>query len=262
MIGPVPRPRIFVGTLACGEAEREECLAAVAAQTGVSVTQAVVENLPELEAHNALWDAWEAAKASQDLFVKIDADTVLARPTALAEIAALFSDEAVTGAQILLHDFFTEQLIPGLNAFSRAVIFRRATDRLWTDRVDGGHRLVLKGESVRHLAPIGWHCRMPHPRQAFHFGLHRALKKQEAMIARCAEVWLVEHDEARAWALAGAMSARWLQHHVDYGDDRFQAAFRALADDAERSHRVERFAWQIATGVGAGGRRGAAGQRH
>jgi len=56
---------------------------------------------------------------------------------------------------------------------------------------------LLKGEAVRHLAPIGWHCRAPHPWQAFHFGLHRALKKQEAMIARCAAVWLVERDEAR-----------------------------------------------------------------
>src|SRR2546422_8522942 len=27
-------------------------------------------------------------------------------------------------------------------------------------------RVVLKGEPVRHLAPIGWHCRTPHPRQA------------------------------------------------------------------------------------------------
>ena len=121
---------------------------------------------------------------------------------------------------------------------------------------------MLKGESVRHLAPIGWHCRTPHPRQAFHFGLHRALKKQRAMIARCAEVWLVERDEARAWALAGAMSAVSWRHHSDYGDEHFQAVFRALADDAERGDRVERFAWQIAAGAGAGGRRGTAGQRH
>jgi len=262
VIGPVPWPRVFVGTLACGEAERVECSAAVAAQTGVSVTHAVIEDLPELEAHNALWDAWEAAKAGHDLFVKIDADTVLARPTALEEIAALFTDEAVTGAQILLHDFFTDQLIAGLNAFSRAVTFRRATDRLWTDRVDGGHRMVLKGEPVRHLAPIGWHCRAPHPCQAFHFGLHRALKEQEAMIARCAAVWLVERDDARAWALAGAMSAGALRHHVDYGDAGFQAAFSALADEVERGDRVERFARQMVEGMGAGETRGAARQRH
>lgn len=226
------------------------------------MTHAVIENLPELEAHNTLWDAWEAAKAAHDLFVKIDADTVLARPTALAEIAELFTDEAVTGAQILLHDYFTDQLIAGLNVFSVAVTFRRATDRLWTDRVDAGHRRVLKGDSVRHLAPIGWHCPMPHPGQAFHFGLHRALKQQAAVIARCAEVWLVERDEARAWALAGAMSSQSLRHHFDYGDSHFQEAFQVLARDPERTDRVERFARQMLAGVGSGGRRGVAGQRH
>jgi hypothetical protein len=255
---PVPRPRIFVGTLACGEAERAECVAAVAAQTGVSVTHTIIENLPELEAHNALWDAWEAVKTRHDLFVKVDADTVLVRPTALEDVAALFTDEEVTGAQILLHDFFTDQLIAGLNAFSRAVTFRRATDRLWTDRVDGGHRRVLKGDPVRHLAPIGWHCRAPHPHQAFHFGLHRALKRQQAMIARCAEVWLVERDEARAWALVGAMSAERLRHHVDYGDAEFRAAVQAIAEETDVRDRVEGFARQIA----AGGWRDAAGQRH
>lgn len=257
MIGPGSTPRIFVGTLACGEAELDECVAVVAAQTGVAATHAVIENLPELEAHNALWDAWDKAKAEHDLFVKVDADTVLTRPTALAEVAALFADRAVTGAQILLHDFFTDQLIAGLNSFSPAVTFRRGTDRLWTDRVDSGHRVVLKGEPVRHLAPIGWHCRAPHARQAFHFGLHRALKNQGAMIARCAALWLGDRDEARGWALAGAMTAGTLRDHVDYGADRFQAAFRALASDPGRSERVAVFARRI-----SGGGRGASGQRH
>src|SRR5207244_7805729 len=124
------------------------------------------------------------------------------------------------------------------------------------------HGVVLKGEPVRRLAPIGWHCRAPHPCQAFHFGRHRALKEQEAMIARCAGVWLVERDDARAWALAGAMSAGALRHHVDYGDAGFQAAFSALADEVERGDRVERFARPTVEGRGAGGTGGAARERH
>lgn len=82
------------------------------------------------------------------------------------------------------------------------------------------------------------------------------------MIARCAAVWLVERDDARAWALAGAMSAGALRHHVDYGDAGFQAAFSALADEVERGDRVERFARQMVEGMGAGETRGAARQRH
>jgi hypothetical protein len=242
--------RIFVGTLACGEAERDECRAAVAAQTGVVVTHQMIEGLPELEAHNALWEAWSKVRTSHDLFVKIDADTILIRTTALAEIAALFADPEVTGAQILLHDYFTNRLIAGLNAFSGKVAFKAGTDRLFTDRVDTGHKKVLKGEAVQYLAPIGWHCRNPHPRQAFHFGLHRAYKKQMEVVARTAAVWLEKHDTGREWALAGAMSAGWrLRRHFDYRDARFEAAFQALQNDTARTARIEAFARRAARGA-------------
>ena len=244
------QPRVFVGTLACGEAELPDCRTAVSAQQGVSVTHTVIEGLPELEAHNALWSAWEAHKSDHDLFVKVDADTILIRDTALSEIAALFKNPSVTGAQILLHDYFTDGLIPGLNSFSRDVVFRRASNRLMPDRVDAGHNTVLKGDVVRHLAPIGWHCRSPHPLQAFHFGLHRALKKQDDYIARCAEVWLNRRDEARGWALTGAKCAGWrTRQHFDYNDTKFRALFESQQADARRLESVEKFAVRIAKQV-------------
>lgn len=237
-------PRIFVGTLACGEAELGECTAAIAAQEGVVVEHLVISDLPELEAHNRLWSAWRERRGRHDLFVKVDADTILARGTALAEVAALFADPDVTGAQVLLHDYFTDTLIAGLNAFSPVVEFGEAGNRLFPDRVDTGHRVVLKGEATRHLAPIGWHCRAPHPRQAFHFGLHRQLKKQRDVIARVARAWLAAPDEGRGWALAGASAAGWwLRGHFDYADKRFTRSFERLAaDDAARRARVEDFA--------------------
>ena len=235
-------PRIFVGTLASGEAELEACCEAVRMQSGVAVTHSVIENLPELEAHNALWDAWDKARDQHDLFVKIDGDTILGRPTALVEIAALFARNDVTGAQILLHDYFTDRLIAGLNSFSKQVIFRRGTDRLFTDRVDMNHRIVLKGVEVQHLAPIGWHCRYPHPRQSFHFGLHRALKKQRDVIARCAEVWSRERDAARSWALTGAMAAGWkMRKEFDYSSRRFEVSFSDYEGSPDRLQKLEEF---------------------
>jgi hypothetical protein len=238
--------RIFVGTLAAGEAELEACRAAVRAQRGVRVTHHVIEGLPELAAHNALWTAWASHKTEHDLFVKIDADTVLARETALAEIAALFTDPEVTGAQILLHDYFTDRLIAGLNSFSKDVVFRVGSDRLFADRVDTGHHKVLRGASVAHLAPIGRHSPAPHPRQAFHFGLHRAFKRQTEVLSQCATVWLQHRDTPRSWALAGALSAGWrMRNHFDYADPRFQQAFDALQDTAIRNAKVERYARQM-----------------
>jgi len=238
-------PRIFVGTMASGEAELDACRAAVAAQRGVAVQHHEIRDLPELEAHNALWDAWDAAKAGFDLFVKIDADTVLIDDGALARVYALFAaDSSVTGAQILLHDYFTDSLIAGLNFFRPQVTFIRTANRLRPDVADAGHDRVLKGEVVAHLAPIGWHCLNPSPLQSFHFGLHRALKSQDETLCRVAGVWLRERDEARGWALAGAMTASfWMRRHFDYADARFQSAFEALrGDEAKREARVETYA--------------------
>lgn len=235
--------RIFVGTLASGEAEFEECCDAIGGQEGVAVTHHVISGLRELEAHNALWAAWERVKDEHDLMVKVDADTVLARPTALGEIYALFENPEVTGAQILLHDYFTDRLIAGLNAFSPAVVFKPAASRLFADHADSGHKVVLKGEPVAHLAPIGWHCTRPHARQAFHFGLHRALKRQREVIRRVAAVWLKERDEARFWALAGARAARWwMRFNTDYGGRQLQAAFAKIEADPRRIDRIDHYA--------------------
>ena len=236
-------PRIFVGTLACGEAEFNDCCRAIHDQQGVRVTHYVIADQPEFEAHNLLWEAWEQAKSQHALMVKVDADTVLSRATALAEIHALFADPAVTGAQILLHDYFTDRLIAGLNAFSPVVKFRHALSRLFADHADSNHNVVFKGESVAYLAPIGWHCTRPHPRQAFHYGLHRALKKQRNLIKQCAEVWLVKRDEPRSWALLGAMAAGWsLRNHFDYGNNRFETAFTRFEVNAERLAEIEDYA--------------------
>jgi hypothetical protein len=214
---------------------------------GVDITHHVIAHQPEFEAHNQLWAAWASAKAEHQLLVKVDADTVLSRPSALAEIHALFANPAVTGAQILLHDYFTDRLIAGLNAFSPAVRFKQASSRLFADHADSNHNVVLKGEAVAHLAPIGWHCIAPHPQQAFHFGLHRALKKQHEVIKRCAQVWLMKRDMPRSWAITGAMAAGWrLRKHFDYGDQRFQMAFDRYHTDEMRLAEVEAFALSIA----------------
>lgn len=242
-------PRIFVGTLTCGEAEIAESTAAIASQERVQVTHLIIADKGELEAHNELWEAWRARKSTHDLFVKVDGDTILNRSTALAEIAELFQNPKVTGAQILLHDYFTDSLIAGLNAFSPVVSFQNGTNRLFADRVDTNHQVVLKGDATRHMAPIGWHCRTPHPRQAFHFGLHRQLKRQYDVVGRVACAWLTVRDEVRGWALAGANAAGWrLRKHFDYADSEFERAFeRLLVDDEARIAAIERFARRVAT---------------
>ncbi len=235
-------PRIFVGTLSSGEAEFDECVAAVAAQSGITVTHHIIKNQPEFEAHNMLWAAWESQKHDHDLFVKIDADTVLNRDTALSDIYQLYLDPTVTGAQILLHDYFTDDLISGLNSFSPTVQFRPAQKRLFADHADFGHMKVLKGDAVKHLAPIGWHGKNPSPSQAFHFGFHRKMKGQTDVLKRTAVAWLKHGDDARGWAMAGAASAKWwMVGRSDYASATFQKCFAKIQNDVARKNTIEKF---------------------
>lgn len=202
-------PRIFVGTLYAGEAEFEESQNAIANQERVQIYHHVIKDLPEYEAHNRLWSAWNARKYDFDLFVKVDADTILNRATALAEIYALFEGD-VTGVQIPLWDYFTDDLINGLNAFSPAVVFKPSKSRLFADHADRGHKTVLKGDRVAHLAPIGFHAKYPNPKQAFAYGYRRALKGQTDVLHKLRAAYLSKRGEGRAWALYGASCAtKW-----------------------------------------------------
>lgn len=202
------QPRVFVGTLHSGEAEFEECKRLIVAQEQVSITHHVISGLPEKEAHNALWDAWDAHKTTHDLFVKVDADTVLAHETVIArawfEIFA--QNKRVTGLQLRLQDFYTGGLIAGLNFFTPRVTFARSQE-LFCDHVDGNHDIVLKGESLGHHAamePAGFHCLYPNDEQAFHFGLHRALKGQVHVLSQVLQHNAVAPHHARELALEGA----------------------------------------------------------
>jgi hypothetical protein len=237
-------PRIFVGTLSSGEAEFDSCKAAILLQQNIVIEHCVISGLQEQEAHEALWQTWNKVKDTFDLFVKIDADTVLLDNNALRNVYDLFAaDSNITGAQVLLHDYFTDQLIAGMNFFTPQVLFVKAKSRLYCDRADTNHNIVLRGDAVAHLAPIGNHCQSPSPVQAFHFGLHRMLKKQSEIIDRVADVYLTKGGEGRMWALSGAMSASfWMRTHHDYADSKFQNRFEKLQQESNHEKQVRAFA--------------------
>ena len=53
------------------------CCNIINTQKDVDVHHEIISGLPEHEAHIKLWQTWNRAKSKHDLFVKIDADTVL-----------------------------------------------------------------------------------------------------------------------------------------------------------------------------------------
>lgn len=201
-------PRVWFGTMYSGEAELALCQAHVSTQNGLQeILQHVVMELPEKEAHNSLWAEWARVKDQFDLFVKVDADTIIEDPGTVARVWMLFEgNPRVTGVQLRLHDYFTDSLISGLNFFSTKVEFNTSPD-LYCDRVDSNHDIVLKGEAVKHLEPGGKHCAFPNDAQAFHFGLHRMLKGQRDTLEKVYHAYEKYQDRARGLALIGAHEA-------------------------------------------------------
>jgi hypothetical protein len=222
--------KVFVGTLYSGEGDFSMSATSIAGQQDVDVTCQVISGLPEKNAHNTLWDAWdEAKKEYHDIFVKVDADTVLQHPRVLKNICDLFvSDERLTGIQCWLHDYFTDGMIYGLNCYSRRVVFKRTEDDLFCDRVDTNHDRVLRGGALpKELFPAGQHCHRANELQAFHFGLHRQLKKQDNVLHLVKKAWERDRDNIRAWALVGAHVAEQFRdhHRFNYTDPEFLHAF-------------------------------------
>lgn len=231
-------PKVFVGTMYYNEGDYDECVAAIRRQRNVDVTHVIISNLPERIAHNQLWSAWRLNKDKGfDFFVKVDADTVLAHDDVLSEISKLFeSNHRITGIQAPLHDYFTDSFINGLNCFTPKVVFQDTTDGLFCDRnVDVNHDIVVGSADVSAaLKPAGLHCFHSSDEQAFHFGLHRALKRQTHTINLVNAAYNKFQDRKRRFALAGAHAADRFGHDgFNYSDKNFITIFEETLSESK-----------------------------
>lgn len=239
------KPRIFVGMMFCGEEDFTHACSAIGYQHDVDVQLTVIMNQPEKAAHNRLWDAWRAAQHSGfDMFVKIDADTVLYNSKILSRLWGLMSSNPrITGIQAPLDDYYTDDFINGLNCFSPRVTFQDTTNDLFCDRhIDVGHDIVIKADQCPpELRPAGYHCHYASRVQAFHYGVHRTLKGQADIIAKVRKAWEKEasldgddytYDTPRSFVLLGSMMAnRFLAGGFNYTDPGLLDAF----DEAHRT---------------------------
>jgi hypothetical protein len=220
--------QVFIGTMESGEADFEQCKAAILGQRHAKWTHFIVSGLPEAAAHRRLYEEWNAVKADFDLFIKVDADTVLANPFVVEAYVRLFrSDLRLTGVQAWLDDYMTRDLIYGLTCVRNSVRISTDVDPLFCDRVDTGHDRILRGSAVGDpaLIPAGRHCHHASKEQAFRYGVHRAKKRQAAVRDKVRTAWISQgRDEVRGMALAGFDLASSCPD-VDYGARGFQDAF-------------------------------------
>lgn len=219
--------KIFVGTMEHGELDFQASKESIQNQVGFEITHHIVSNLPEKEAHEKLFSAWNEAKKDHQLFLKVDADTVLSHNEVIKNFVEVFeSNSRVTGAQAWLHDYLTDSLIYGLTCLKNTVNVATKVDKLYPDRADTGHDIVLRGNQLpEKLIPAGKHCWYSSESQAFHYGFHRGKKNQSDILNKVYSAWEKnDFDRIRGMCLMG-FKLSLSYENVDYRDEDFQNAF-------------------------------------
>jgi hypothetical protein len=167
--------RILVGMLAAGANEREQAIAALRAQTHKEYDLFIIENRPNKEAHEALYSRFMSSAGEFNIFFKLDADMVLVRNMALAEVANFFATNP--GVELILFeliDWYSDSLIPGLVITRSTARWPAHSDQLMVDSY-----VKITGKNVHvsdRQAALAIHSPAPSPLQAFRFGVHRAMK--------------------------------------------------------------------------------------
>ena len=168
--------RILVGTLYAGENEFNECVESITRQKNVTFEHVIFKNLGNKEASDTLFKTFMERSNEFGLFIKVDADTVLLDDQLFSKISQKFREnDWLDLLEIRLHDFFSNQLIWGLNSYRSTVRWKPAQENLFIDDFPPvpKNRRIGSWENVE---PAGIHCKNPLPLQAFHYGVHKGLK--------------------------------------------------------------------------------------
>lgn len=170
-----PEPKVLVLTMYSGEAEYEKCCEALRMQDYRCWEQRVFENLPNEEAHRQVYQTVMSEVATFDLFLKLDADMVLADSRVLTDLVGMFEDRPqLDHLVVAVEDWMTNSNIIGAHVFSNRVAWREHSETLYVDpdpEYAGGKLTILNPGRKLIL-----HACDPSPLQAFHFGAHRGLQ--------------------------------------------------------------------------------------
>jgi hypothetical protein len=204
-----------------GENELAASIASVVNQKNTEIEQYFVINKRELDAHRDLYARWNTIKSSFDCFVQVDAD-VIVDPGIFEKALELLRKKKIDGhtsLQYPLHDFLTDTSIMGLNVYDLDVVFNVPNDEVFCDRATANNRTFPCIELA------GTHASNPTLKQAFHFGLHRGLKKHTKDEISILAAYKKSGDDRRAMAAYGYKLSRDHKTDHSYGDIAFEDVY-------------------------------------
>lgn len=221
--------KVFVSTMYSGEGEFQDCISSIQKQKHVQIEHHIIYRQNEFEAHKNQIKTWQIIQDRFDVFIKVDADTVITNELAFASVYEEMIHNRASAAQIRLHDFFTDSLISGLNFYTKESIFSEPDNKIFCDR-SVIHKKLLHSDNgyFKNFTPIGLHAFNPTPIQAFHYGVHRGIKN------RTSEYFLVKaahekfYTSERYLALKGFEKSSLFKtnNEFNYTDEFFNKIFQ------------------------------------
>ena len=198
-------PTFVVCTMHCDEPDFEHCVRSIAQQKNVNIKHIVVDNLPEVEAHNVVYRTFNDADPSW-IRAKIDADVTLIDEHILERVAQDLSLRPhAAGLMPAVYDRLTDSHInAGIMFYTSAARFRHQSDPLKCDRN------VLEPNveaSILDWYCVGRHMQYANELTAFRYGFHRGLKGQHQIYEMVKVANERQPDPIRKMALAGFEAA-------------------------------------------------------
>jgi hypothetical protein len=235
--------RIYVAVLYSGENEFESCIKAIEAQDYTNYEYHVIKGLPGREAHNTLYTNF--IESGFDVLIKIDSDMVLVWHNFFTKVVdALIENMTTNQLQFPVYDFFSRQLIWGLNVYRKDFfndISVGANEGRAFDYFD------VSGLSCAVSVVVATHCQNPTPFQSFHYGAFKAVKIAQAIengmdsktkylrniLNKTHQDFLKTGDERRAICITGARLAAAKKlglEHLNYTNPYLLNCFNQIQD--------------------------------
>ena len=165
-----------------GEGDYELCKESVYAQEGIVPSLYEVKNRPMREAHESIYSYWNEHKDEYDMFVKLDADCVLASTTKVLDVWNAIKDTNLAVIGIWTQDFIRNRPIPALIFGNRHCTFNienvRSKAAFDTDMyaIEDGYRFDDPSIAST-LAPSAYHGYYSTPMQTFAQGVKRRIRR-------------------------------------------------------------------------------------
>lgn len=228
----MPDIKLLIITLHAGEQEFAQCEDSIRQQDYPHITHKIIRDMNNVDAHANLYRMIMDASDDYDLFLKLDADMVLNRQTAISEMIAFWqSHDKPDHMTFAVRDFFSDGPITGVHLFSSHCRWKNnIEDDLFPDPnpVLPNKRLIVRHD----IASFVDHAPNPTLFSSFHFGVHRALKAFQKgrifarpqgyeafrILMRTAKHYKRTKDDRLRTALLGAEFVRTKRIQLSTGD--------------------------------------------